>query len=129
MLNRHHDIRVDIGLRAAGIVLCGLSYLAARGIVMLDLTQAHSKPGVDMFALAAAAFLSVSAGTALLALGHHIFDEVAISHRWQTAYRPALATPSKFEAVTQATEAAPHPLFNLENQRAPTFVAAPEGAA
>lgn len=121
MQNWHHDRRVDIGLRAGGVLLCGLSYLAVRWLVALQLSQVHGEPGVEAFALAAVAFLCGSCGTALLTLGHHIFDEVAISQRWRTAYLPPLATPSTFGVVSQPAEPAPQPPFNWENQRAPHY--------
>ncbi len=81
----HQDWKTDIALRAGGAASCGISYLAIWALVGLRLGDGQLPDGVLPFVLAAAGFLCVSVGSALLALGHHIFDEVEISQRWQSA--------------------------------------------
>ncbi len=80
----------DFCLRAGGAFL-----LAAGAGAMTFLDQmAHTPPlheaTLAEFALAAIGFLCLSAGTALLTLGGHIFDRVTLSARWAT---PASAEP------------------------------------
>ena len=121
MQHWHHDRRVDIGLRAGGILLCGLSCLSVRGLIALHLPQAHDEPGVEAFAFAAAAFLCGSLGAVLLTLGRHIFDKVEISQRWATEYLLPTAPPSGPEAIQHVAQPAFYPSFNREHQRAFSF--------
>jgi hypothetical protein len=73
--------------RDVAIRLAGLAMLPA-GAVSIDLlyhlanaTPAHEAAAAELV-LAALGFLCLSIGSALLALGLHIFDEVEISARW-----------------------------------------------
>ena len=81
----HQDWKAGIALRACGAAACGISYLAISALIGLRLGDGQLPDGVLPFVLAAAGFLRASVGSALLALGHHIFDEVEISQRWQSA--------------------------------------------
>lgn len=81
----HHDWKTDIALRLCGALSCGISYLAINALLALRLANGQLPDGALPFILAAAGFLCASAGSALFALGHHIFDEVEISRRWRTS--------------------------------------------
>ncbi len=80
----HHDWKMDIALRLCGSLSCGISYLAINALLALRIANGQLPDGALPFILAAAGFLCASAGSVLLALGHHIFDEVEISPRWRT---------------------------------------------
>lgn len=84
MRNWHHDWKTDITLRLCGAVSCGISYLAIDALLASRLADGTLPDGALPFILAAAGFLCASVGSALLALGHHIFDEIQISRRWRT---------------------------------------------
>lgn len=73
--------------RTVAIRLAGLAMLPA-GAASIDLlshlanaTPAHQATAAELV-LAASGFLCLSIGSALLALGSHIFDEVEIAARW-----------------------------------------------
>lgn len=83
MHNWHHERRADIGLRLAGAVLGGLSWLAVQRLAVLHLPASRADPGVGALLLAAAAFLCASLGAALTTQGRHIFDPVQVSERWR----------------------------------------------
>ncbi len=77
----HRSRRADLGLRASGLLLCGTAYTALSRLCAMPL----SPDTVDAlaFALAAIGLLAASAGSAMAALGHHLFDQIALSERWQ----------------------------------------------
>jgi len=66
-------------LRSTGAVLLGLASLAARHLFRVPIAA----PGAIDAGIAALLFVSASAGSALTALGPHLFDRVAVSPRWQ----------------------------------------------
>lgn len=73
--------RVDIGLRALGLLLCGIAYLAIRQLITL-----HAPPqsiGAIGLGLAAIGFITASAGSAMLLWGDHLLDEIEVSARWR----------------------------------------------
>lgn len=72
----------DIALRAAGLLLCVVAYLATSHLIALQPPLPDQTVGAESFILAAIGFLSASAGSAMLCLGHHLFDRVEISARW-----------------------------------------------
>lgn len=81
----HRSRRADLGLRASGLLLCGIAYTAVS-----RLSAMHVSPQTaDVFAYAFAAicFLGASAGSALVMLGHHLFDEIQVSERWRPQSR------------------------------------------
>jgi hypothetical protein len=81
----------DVAIRAAGALCCGASYLAVGGLAHLRIATHAAQPGALAYALAAIAFLGASAGAMLVVLGHHIFDQVQVSGRWQ--HRPIPIEP------------------------------------
>lgn len=89
----HHDWRTDIGMRAGGVALCGAAWLAVRTLAHLRFPSLPASPGPLAFALAFAGFVTASAGTAMLALGHHLFDQVEVSERWRP-HRPVTGNVS-----------------------------------
>lgn len=88
MRNWQHHRKTDIALRLCGAILCGLSYLAITALVAMRLADGQLPDGALPLLLAGAVFLCASAGSALLVLGHHIFDEIEISQHWQTLPPP-----------------------------------------
>jgi hypothetical protein len=77
----HRSRRADLGLRALGLGLCVVAYLAISRVVAIS--QPTQAAGGLAFALAAVGFVSTSAGSAMTLLGKHLFDEIEISLRWQ----------------------------------------------
>lgn len=72
--------RADRTLRLLGLVL-----LAVAGVALRWLYGLHVPPqsaGVLAYGLAAIGYMAASSGAALVMLGRHLFDEVAISPRW-----------------------------------------------
>ncbi|SOB88259.1 hypothetical protein SAMN06297144_3407 [Sphingomonas guangdongensis] len=80
--------RADVALRASGILLAWLGYLAFAEL--LDLHASTHRVILIDHALAAVSFVSVGSGGALLLLGRHLFDEVAVSARWRPCADPQL---------------------------------------
>lgn len=72
----HRSRRADIALRASGLILCSLAYLAIAQLTALPI--APQSPGLFAHALAAIGFVGGSAGSALAALGHHLFDQIIV---------------------------------------------------
>jgi uncharacterized protein YjeT (DUF2065 family) len=70
----------DAGLRLAGIVLLAIALLVGRRLFAAPDPQARTTPLCYLLALIGMA--SMSAGTALVVLGHHLFDRVVLSARW-----------------------------------------------
>lgn len=77
----HRSRRADIGLRAIGLGLCAAAYLALARLAAI--AQPPQSASTLAFALAAVGFLAASVGSAMTLLGHHLFDEVEVSARWQ----------------------------------------------
>lgn len=68
-------------MRVSGLLLCGLSYAA-----ILRPLAMHIHPqsaGSLAYALAALGFMAASSGSAMLMLGHNLFDEIEVSSRWR----------------------------------------------
>ena len=76
----HRTLAGDLALRVSGAILLGLAWQAIESLARIDGAGAHSPVA---FALAAAGFFAGSAGSACIALGRHLFDEVEISERWR----------------------------------------------
>ena len=68
----HRSRRADLGLRAVGLLLCAMAYIAVWRLSALALSPHGS--GALAFALAAIGFLGASAGSVMVLLGHHLFD-------------------------------------------------------
>ncbi|AXJ95504.1 MULTISPECIES: hypothetical protein [unclassified Sphingomonas] len=77
----HRSRRADIGLRAAGLLLCWVSYRAILGLVALHLPT--QRAGILAYALALTGFASASAGSALALVGRHLFDRIEVGPRWR----------------------------------------------
>ena len=76
----HNRRGAGAAIRLAGAILLAVAYLAgARLFVAPDGREA---------VLAVILFTSASAGSAMLALGAHLFDEVAVSRRWSPIPSP-----------------------------------------
>jgi hypothetical protein len=80
----HRQRHVDLGLRTGGALLCCIAYVA-----IAHLAAMHIRPraaGALAYGLAMAGFLAASAGSAMIVLGHHLFDKIEVSQRWR--HRP-----------------------------------------
>lgn len=87
----HRTWRTDLGLRAVGLILCGLAYLAIARLVALPLASRGGETfayGGVAYGLAAVGFLGASAGGILVLCGAHIFDAIIISARWRVGRQP-----------------------------------------
>jgi hypothetical protein len=77
----HRSRLADLALRASGLFLC-----SAAGAAFVYLAALHVpawSAGLRVYGLAAIGFLCGSAGSALTALGNHLFDEMEVGIRWQ----------------------------------------------
>ena len=100
MASWHERRDVDLALRAGGLLLIAM----AHGLAWLLTHDVHSHAGraatpFDLL-LAAALFVAASAGTALLVVVRHLFDEIRVAARWA---RPT-AIASQFEEVPPAKD-------------------------
>ena len=75
--------RGDSLLRVGGLLLLAVSFLAIGTLLRLHAGAEGFYPGLVSAALAAIGFLGGSCGSALVALGHHLWDEVEIAERWR----------------------------------------------
>lgn len=82
MLAWHRSTTADIGLRAVGLLLCAVAYLAISHLIALQPSLPRQAVDAECFVLAATGFLSATVGSAIACLGHHVFDQVEISARW-----------------------------------------------
>jgi hypothetical protein len=74
----------ELAIRVTGLAMLPIGALAVEGLYRrVHITPLHSATALE-FGLAAAGFLLLSIGSALLALGGQIFDEVEVSSRWAT---------------------------------------------
>uniref|UniRef100_UPI0035CA2300 hypothetical protein n=1 Tax=uncultured Sphingomonas sp. TaxID=158754 RepID=UPI0035CA2300 len=72
-------IAIDIAIRAGGVALLLLSWACAH-----ELWLWRGRPeSTGAFAFAVACFAAASAGSALLALGGHVSDRIAVAERWR----------------------------------------------
>lgn len=95
MAKWHHGRCGDLGLRAVGLLLCGMAYLAIHRLCAVQVgAQAW---GTAAFALATLGFSGASAGSALLALGHHLLEPVEVGVRWRARPDPAFGLRHKEE--------------------------------
>jgi len=116
MAARHRSRRADLGLRASGLLLCGIAYTALSRLCAMPL--APDTVGALACALAAIGLLAASAGSAMAALGHHLFDQIALSERWQprlqdvirpieTAKAIDMTDPARLASQTAGAERVP----------------------
>jgi hypothetical protein len=76
----HRSRRADLGLRASGLLLCGIAYAAVSRLCGLH--PSAQTAGAGACAWAAIAFVAASSGSAMLMLGRHLFDAIRVSQRW-----------------------------------------------
>lgn len=77
------DWWIDKIWRIVGLVFIGVAALAARYLYISVWQGApHGATWLELL-LAAIAFLGASAGSVLVALGIHVFDQVEVSERWR----------------------------------------------
>lgn len=72
-------LATDIGIRILGVAIVGTGSGAGYGLTHWGLR------GPFPFLLATIAFIGLSFGGLLAALGHHIFDQVEVSPRWRSS--------------------------------------------
>ncbi len=89
----HQSWRADIVLRATGLLLCWVSYTAILRLVAMHVLP--QKAGLLAYGIAAVGFMAASAGSALTLLGHHLFDEIEMSARWQGRSDLSVLSPSE----------------------------------
>jgi len=99
----HRSRRADLGLRASGLLLCGTAYTALSRLCAMPLSP--DTVGALAFALAAIGLLAASAGSAMAALGHHLFDQIAPSERWQPRLQD-VSLPIETAKTTTLTDSA-----------------------
>jgi len=73
----------SVGLRSISLLLIALSAAGAYALSRLVHMPGHIAGLLDCL-LAVVVFVTASAGSVMLCLGTHIFDEVAVSSRWRT---------------------------------------------
>jgi len=82
--SRHRKYQASsMGLRSIGLLLIALSAAGTYALSRLVHMPGHIAGLLDCF-LAVVVFVTASAGSVMLCLGAHIFDEVAVSSRWRT---------------------------------------------
>lgn len=90
----HHQRRKDLGLRAVGALLCCIAYVAIARLAAMPIRPQSA--GALAYGLATIGFLGASAGSAMIVLGHHLFDEIEVSQRWR--HPPHAAARSSLQA-------------------------------
>jgi len=91
MTARHHQRHVDLGIRATGALLCCIAYVAIANLAAMPIRS--QSVGALAYSLATVGFLGASAGSAMIALGHHLFDEIEVSQRWRHRPRAVAQSP------------------------------------
>lgn len=105
----------DLVIRVIGIFAIGVAILALRQLFVEVHTLPHHEASPIELLLAAIGFLGMSFGSMLVALGHHIFDEVVIARRWGRTsslidqpdlwQTPSIAQPAPAKDRTGAVQA------------------------
>jgi hypothetical protein len=88
------------GLRQLGVLLLFVAYVVSKHLLAIGSANHGDQPPIVYF-LAMIAFLCGSAGSALLVHGHHLFDKIQVSERWQ---RRAPAAPPDEQAADAEAE-------------------------
>ena len=92
--------RADFGLRASGLLLCGIAYAAVACLCAMRISP--QTVGALACALAAIGFLGASAGSAMVLLGHHLFNQIEVSARWRHRSREIMLPPETSKATDTA---------------------------
>ncbi len=79
-MERWRTRRADRALRFSGLVLLAVAGAALRWLYALHVPPQSA--GLLAYGLGAVGYMAASSGTALVMLGRHLFDEVAVSPRW-----------------------------------------------
>lgn len=87
---RHNDLL----LRFTGVLAIAIAVVALRQLYSLVHLPPHHEASLIELALAAIGFLGTSGGSALVVLGHHIFDEVVVARPWGRAASYKIPTRS-----------------------------------
>ena len=82
----HRRKYADASLRLIGLALLALAAVIGRRLFAAADPQAIIKPMAYLLGLLF--FAGASSGTALLALGRHLFDQVELSARWTIHSQP-----------------------------------------
>ena len=99
----HRSRRADFGLRASGLLLCGLAYTAVSRLCAMHVSAQTA--GMLAYGLAATGFLTASAGSALATLGHHLFDEIPVSASWRPRPGNPFLPPETMQAMDKTQPA------------------------
>ena len=100
MFNFTHD-HDDLLLRLTGLLSITVGAAALWQLYTLVHLPPHHEASAIELALAAIGFLGMSAGSALVALGRHIFDEVVIAQPW--GYAASFEPPTKSGSIPPPT--------------------------
>lgn len=79
-MERWRTRRADRALRLMGLVLLAVAGLALRWLCLLHVPPQLA--GLLAYGRGAVAYVGASSGVALVILGRHLFDEVAVSPHW-----------------------------------------------
>lgn len=90
MVQWHRSRSGDLALRAGGLSLCALSYVAVARLASMHVPP--MKAGLISFVLAAFGFVAASVGGLLVTLGRRLFDEVEVSARWRHRSRVSVSS-------------------------------------
>lgn len=101
----------DLSLRAGGVFLLAAGVGAMNFLYQMVHTSPRHEATLAELALAAIGFLSLSAGSILMALGRHIFDRVEVSARW------AAPLPTKSGLTAHCSDRGPAPGAPISNHK------------
>jgi hypothetical protein len=104
MVRWHRSRSGDLALRAGGLSLCALAYMAFARLASMHVPP--MKAGLTSFVLAALGFVAASAGGLLLTLGRRLFDEVEVSTRWRHHSRVNVSSSMEQLSVDYIKESA-----------------------
>lgn len=113
--------RQDISIRAIGLVAIGTAIIAIGQLYGSVHAAPHHEATMIELVLAAIGFAGMCGGGALVALGHHIFDEVAITRPWGRAASFEPLAETKFNAEPTRSERRKPAAFNLPGWQTPSW--------
>ncbi len=80
----HERIVMRLLLRAAGALLIAIACFAVSSLNQLVHRHGDDGAWLGQIALAGLIFCGLTSGSALLFVGHDMFDEIRVSTRWRT---------------------------------------------